>query len=186
MRKMTIQQGIKNIVNKGFPNETYSIIVIHDKTEVSYGMENDVNFQYCKEHNIPLLDLKRTGGAIVYFAGNVSWADVRPNNTPNYKNQDVEFLFALTKYLKEKGLNATFENNDIMVDGYKVASGCSINIPPNFERTFSSAQICINCDLDTIKNICLKPMTKTPKGLSEYGITTEEIEKFVRNYFTNN
>jgi hypothetical protein len=183
---MTIQQGIKNIVNKGFPNEKYSVIVIHDKTEVSYGIENDVNFEYCKEHDIPLLDLKRTGGAIVYFAGNVSWADVRPNNYPTFKTPEILFLKKLTAYLIEKGLNATLEDNDIMVDGYKVASGCSINLPPTFERTFSSAQICINCDLETIKNICLKPMNKTPKGLSEYGITTEEIEQFVRNYFTNN
>lgn len=29
----------------------------------------------------------------------------------------------------------------------------------------------------TIKAICRKPMRKVPKGLSEYGITTEEVEQ---------
>ena len=31
--------------------------------------------------------------------------------------------------------------------------------------------------LDHIKTICRKPMVKVPKGLSEWGITTEEVEQ---------
>ena len=37
--------------------------------------------------------------------------------------------------------------------------------------------ISMNVNLDHIKAICKKPMEKVPKGLSEYGITTEEVEK---------
>jgi hypothetical protein len=40
---------------------------------------------------------------------------------------------------------------------------------------FSSAALSINIDLDHIKAICRKSMNKVPKGLSEYGITTEEV-----------
>lgn len=35
----------------------------------------------------------------------------------------------------------------------------------------------MNVDLEDIKKICKKPMKKVPKGLSEYGITTEEVEQ---------
>lgn len=40
--------------------------------------------------------------------------------------------------------------------------------------------------LGNIKQICTKPMNKVPKGLSEYRITTEEVEQmflaFCENY----
>lgn len=35
----------------------------------------------------------------------------------------------------------------------------------------------MNTNLDHIKAICRKPMKKVPKGLSDYGITTEEVEQ---------
>ena len=33
-----------------------------------------------------------------------------------------------------------------------------------------------------IKAICKKPMKKVPKGLSEYGITTEEVEQMFLDF----
>lgn len=185
MEFTTLKKGIENIVSKNFPNQSYCVCVVHNETEVSYGKQNDVNFEYCEEHNIPCYDLKRDGGAIVYFNGNVSWADVRPNNTLDFVLPNVDFLKKFTQYLKEKGLNAVYENNDVLVDNYKVASGCAINILPNYQRTFSSAQVCLNCDVEVIRNICTKPMVKEPKGLSEYGITQQEVIDFIENYFTN-
>lgn len=185
MERTTLKKGIEEIVNKGFPNDKYCVLVIHTQNEVSYGLQNDVNFEYCKENGIPTYDLKRDGGAIVYFKGNVSWADVRPNNVEHFIYPNIDFLTKFTKYLKEKGLNAVQDNNDILMDGFKVASGCAINLPPDYKRTFSAVQICWKCDVETIQNICLKPMSKTPKGLYEYGIKQSEIINFVENYFTN-
>ena len=40
----------------------------------------------------------------------------------------------------------------------------------------------INTNLDHIKAICRKPMKKVPKGLSEYGITTEEVEQWFLDF----
>ena len=42
---------------------------------------------------------------------------------------------------------------------------------------FTCCFLCLNVNLDHIKAICKKPMKKVPKGLSEYGITTAEVEK---------
>lgn len=40
-------------------------------------------------------------------------------------------------------------------------------------------------NLDHIKQICKKPMKKVPKGLSEYGITTAEIEQMFLDFCNN-
>jgi hypothetical protein len=73
------------------------------------------------------------------------------------------------------------DNNDILVDGFKVASGAEVSLPNGFR--YVAYQISINQDLETIKHACLKPMVKVPKALSEYGITTEEMVDFCKNYW---
>ena len=114
----------------------------------------------------------------------VCWADIRPNTDKDFKYINIDFLKNLCAYLKDKGLNAVQDNNDILVDNYKVASGCAINLAPDYKRAFTAVQICMSCDIELIENICTKPMTKTPKGLYEYGITQKEIIAFTENYFT--
>ena len=47
-------------------------------------------------------------------------------------------------------------------------------------------QISINQDIEAIREICDKKSVKPPKALSDWGITTEEIEKFCEEYWTNN
>lgn len=84
------------------------------------------------------------------------------------------FADHFVSWLKSKGLNAEYVKNDILVDGYKV---CGLCITRYGRIDFSSGIIGINTNLDHIKAICKKPMEKVPKGLSEYGITTEEVEK---------
>ena len=82
-------------------------------------------------------------------------------------------------WLKGKGLNAEYTDNDILVDGYKVCGTC---ITRYGRIDFSSAYIGINTNLDHIKAICRKPMVKVPKGLSDYGITSEEIEEMFLDF----
>lgn len=58
----------------------------------------------------------------------------------------------------------------------------AINLAWEFYRQvegqcYTAGFISMNVNLDHIKAICKKPMEKVPKGLSEYGITTEEVEK---------
>lgn len=183
MEKITLKYGFDNLLTKYLAEPYNCVLVVNEQTEVTCGGQNDVNFEYCEEHNIPVYNLQRDGGAIVYFAGNVSWAEVKSNSSRDFKLTNIDFLSSLTEYLKTKGINAIQDGNDILVDGFKVASGCAINLPPDFKRTFSCGQICINCDVEVIDHICTKPMKKVPKGLSEYGITTEEIEQFTLNFF---
>lgn len=184
MNISTLKKFKEEIVDKGFDVNQYLCIVNPSQIEVSFGSQNDINIKYCKKHNIPCYNLNRDGGCIIHFVGNICWAEIKPNNTKDFKYTNLDFLEKLTIYLQEKGINAVQDNNDILVDNFKVASGCAINLEPDFTRTFSAVQINVNCDTELIEQICTKPMKKIPKALSEYGITTEEMFKFVENYFS--
>ena len=93
-------------------------------------------------------------------------------------------IIKFADYLKQKGLNSVrCDNNDVLVDNFKVASGAEAILPTGL--LYICYQISINQDLEVIKYACTKPMIKVPKALSEYGITTEEIEKINKHYEEN-
>lgn len=153
--------------------ERFAFIII-DRTEVGYGFENDADLDYCEKHNIPCHNHKRNGGAIVYSAGNIAIGFVYSNRKRGgFVLSPI--MSDLSRYLSKKGLTITMDRNDILVDGYKVASASGYNFGEKYHWTYEGIQISINQDLEAIKNICKKPMVKIPKALSEYGITTEEI-----------
>jgi lipoate-protein ligase A len=153
--------------------ERFAFVVI-DQTEVGHGFDNDVDFEYCEKNGIPYHNHKRNGGAIVYSAGNIAIGFVYSNRKRGGFVMG-RLLPDLSKYLAKKGLSIDMSANDILVDGYKVASASGYNFGENYHWTYEGIQISINQDLETIKNVCKKPMVKVPKGLSEYGITTEEM-----------
>ena len=157
-----------------FDNNEYLGFVVGKTTEVHYGFDKDIDFEYCDKHNIPYYNLQRNGGTIVSAAGNLSIGFLY-NNRKRGAFILGPILRDLSKYLATKGLSATIDKNDLLVDGCKVASTGGYNFDKLFHRTYETFQVSINQDLEAINNICKKPMIKVPKGLSEYGITTEEM-----------
>ena len=124
----------------------------------------------CKELGYDIAESYNNGGTIVANKGDIIFSHLdKPSNGWLFSFADY-----FVKWLKAKGLNAEFEDNDILVDGYKV---CGLCITRYGRIDFSSAILAINTNLENIKKICTKPMEKIPKGLSEYGITTEEVEE---------
>lgn len=128
--------------------------------------KNDYNLKTYNTHNF--------GGIIINFKEDIC---VGHYETFGWNYGD-NFLNAFKDYLISKKLNATREGNDILVDGYKVASYMSQNIN---SCIYTAIHISIGMELDMIKNICLKPMVKTPKGLKDYGFTQQEIIEWVEN-----
>lgn len=148
-----------------------SVVLTHRKTQVDE--------EVCTKLGYTVYEAFNNGGTILTEIGDVEighW--YVPNNG---------WLKAFTDYfmewLKGKGLNARYEDNDILVDDYKVCGTC---ITRYGRIDYTGVHIGINTNLDHIKAICKKPMHKVPKGLSEYGITTEEVEQmflvFCKNY----
>lgn len=157
-------------------------ITIIDKTEALYGGENTIDKKWCEENGIPYSQGKliQFTGCIIAVKGNIT-LDIKKKSNGGEVASD-KFSKALCEYLKGKGLNSVRQdNNDILVDDYKVASGAEVMLPDGYE--YIAYQISINQDLNAIKHACLKPMVKVPKGLGEYGITTEDIVDFCKSYW---
>lgn len=152
---------------------------IPDGNYVFRDKKNQLNETYCNEHNIAIIDAHSMGGAIVMSEGDIEIGIFRHNGWDDLN----KFGEALASYLATKINNVKFVDNDIIVDDiYKCAGTYSVNLTGTMEDNFilSACHISINMNLELIKNICTKPMTKIPKGLSDYGITTEQIVNFLK------
>lgn len=163
--------------------EERSVVVICKEVEVGYGDDCDFNKEYCDLYNIPYYNRGGDGGTIVFSKGNVAVGFVY-NNRKYRKWMLTCLLDDLSVYFKSLGLNSARSRNDILIDGYKVASGCAINLKPDFKWTYEAVQISVNQEIELIQNICTKPMAKMPRALSEYGITTEEIAQWCSEWLT--
>lgn len=158
-------------------------IAIMDRTEALYGGDWTIDKEWCNKNSIPYSQGKliQNTGCIIAVKGNVL-LDVKKK----FKGGEClcdKFSKYLVQYFKDKGMNSVRQdNNDVLVDDFKVASGAEVTLPNGFQ--YVAYQISINQDIETIKHACLKPMVKVPKALSEYGITTEEIVKLCEDYWT--
>lgn len=160
-------------------------LIISKETEVGYGADMDFDREYCDNHSIPYYDRGGDGGTIVFSKGNVAVTFIY-NNRKYRKFMLTKMLTDLCDHFNSLGLNATRSRNDILIDGYKVASGTAVNLEPDYKWTYEAVQISVNQELELIEKICLKPMAKVPKALSDYGITTNDICEFVREWFNKN
>ena len=151
--------------------EEKALYCIYDKNYVVVGVEQQPNFEYIENNNIEIFDIPTLGGTIVVNRGDIGFGMASPSlakaNAFIFRAKDN-----LVSLLTNKNLNVSTEHNDVMIDGYKVASCCSI-LKNNM--ALSVFQLSLNVNLELIQNICTKPMVKIPKGLSEFGITTEEL-----------
>ena len=166
-------------------NEDETKITVLENTEAFYSDEGTCDTKYCDENNIPYSrnEMFNNVGCIVSIKGNII-VDIKRKFDGGECFCD-NFSKALCEYFRSKGINSVRQdNNDVLVDGYKVASGAEVDLPNGFR--YAGYQISINQDLDTIKRVCKKPMVKVPKALSEYGITTDEMKDFCVYYWTNN
>ena len=158
---------IQNFISKKKHGVAYCI---HDEKSVFISKENAVDRNICQEMGYAVLDTGHTGGVVV-----VSEGDVSVIHFGSIGNDWMhKFALYLIERYKERGLDASFNGNDVLMDGYKISG---LSATPYDRIQYSTIHIGINTNLDHIKAICKKPMEKVPKGLSEYGITTEEVEK---------
>lgn len=157
-------------------NKKHGIVYcVHDKKSVCITPTSSVDETVCVERGYEVIEMERNGGTFILSRGDIGAFYVGRLGNKFIKN----FAFYLIEKLKENGLNACFDGNDVLVDGYKV---CGFASSIHFSEQFSVIHVGINTNLDDIKAICTKPMVKVPKGLGEYGITAEEIEKWFLDY----
>lgn len=143
---------------------------VHDEKSVFIALADSINKDACAEYGYTVLDTKHTGGVVVVSEGDVSVVHFGAIGS-DWMHRFADYL--IERY-KERGLNTTYEDNDVLIDGYKISG---LSATPYGNLQYSTIHIGINTNLDHIKAICRKPMVKVPKGLSDYGITSEEVEQ---------
>ena len=143
------------------------IAIVHKRTQVDEEVCNELGYVVYESYN--------NGGTILGNSGDIMFSHVA---APLNGWLD-RFAFHFTEWLKGKGLNAEYTDNDVLVDGYKV---CGLCVTRYGRIDFSSGFISLNVNIDHIKAICKKPMVKVPKGLNDYGITTEEVEQMFLDF----
>ena len=162
-----IRAGVHKI---GYVIIEHPVAIVHRKTQVDENVCAELGYEIVESYN--------NGGTILANAGDIIFSHLdKPQNgwLSRFANHFVEWL-------KAKGLNAVLDDNDVLVDGYKV---CGLCITRYGRIDFSSAILAVNTNLDDIKRICRKPMVKVPTGLSDYGITTEEVEQMFLAFCIN-
>lgn len=131
--------------------------------------ERQVDVDTCKAMGYEVNEAYYNGGTIVCNKGDMAFAHFSHLDNGWHER----FVAYFVDWLKAKGLNAEYVSNDIVVDGFKVCGLCTTRYG---RIDYTAGFIGMNVNLDHIKAICRKPMVKVPKGLSEWGITTEEVE----------
>ena len=153
--------------------------VVIEKPVTIVHRAHQVDEDVCKELGYDIAESFNNGGTILANKGDIICSHLdKPDN-----GWIDRFVAYFLEWLKAKGLNAVYQNNDILIDGYKVCGTC---VTRYGRIDFSSAILTIDTNLDHIKAICKKPMKKVPKGLSEYGITTEEVEAMFLEFCKEN
>lgn len=138
------------------------VTIVYSKKQVDKAVCNELGYEVYEAFN--------NGGTILANPGDVVIGHFyKPDN--DWRDKFVAYF---VDWLRAKGLNAEYTKNDVLVDGYKV---CGMCVTRYGRIDYTGGIISMNVNLDHIKAICKKPMEKVPKGLSEYGITTEEVEK---------
>lgn len=138
------------------------VAIVYDKQQVDESVCNGLGYEVYEAFNNSGTILGNPGNIVIGYMGEpgTEWRD--------------NFVAYFVDWLKGKGLNAEYTKNDVLVDGYKV---CGMCVTRYGRIDYTGGIISLNVNLDHIKAICKKPMEKVPKGLSDYGITTEEVEK---------
>lgn len=171
------QNEILSELQKGFEKAPRIAIVLYEDNQVNYGFDEKPNFEYCEANNIECVNIGRRGGSFVVNKGDIGVGviDVGINNSFG-----LYIYQSFVQFLQNKGLNAKAIDNDVLVDNYKVF-GWASHFYKEYNAIFISCHFTMSVDLELIQNVCTKPMNKVPKGLLEFGITSEDIKEFITN-----
>ena len=163
-----IQGGLHKIAYVVVENP---VAIVYRKTQVDEAVCNELGYEIVESFN--------NAGTIVSNKGDILVGHFAEPQNGWYDR----FISCFLDWLKAKGLNAEFVSNDIVVDGYKV---CGMCVTRYGRIDYTGGIISMNTNLDHIKAICKKPMEKVPKGLSEFGVTTKEVEDWFLDFCGEN
>lgn len=153
-----------------------------DPLIVCYHDGLDYNEKYVKENNYATVDLHHQGGCVVSFKGDYMVFCFNENS--DSFNENVLGIFAQRlQEILEEGHNVEFDDNDILVDGYKISGAMCTEF--HDKMNFMGFFVSYHSNKDIIDNISTKPMIKEPKGLDEFGVKRVDIENLLVDIVEN-
>ena len=91
-------------------------------------IENEVNLEYCRTHNIRTFRRKSGGGCVYADMSNVMLSYITDENNVNFTFN--KYINMIVLMLRKLGVNATASGrNDIMIDGRKVSGNAFYHTP---------------------------------------------------------
>lgn len=159
---------INNKINGG-------VYLIHNEPLIILSNIPDANFDYIEQSNFNVWNSRNFGGTIVAFPNDIDVGILKKDGFNLGKNILIFLKEKLSKYI----VNLEIVGNDLLVDNkYKVISYASTNAGDNY--IYTVVHISLNPNVEIISKVCTKEMKKIPKGLSDYGLTTELIEEMLQ------
>lgn len=130
---------------------------------VIYGRHQDVqaevNLEYCRVHDIKVVQRKSGGGCVYADKGNLMLSLVSPDTHSEAVFE--RFLNQVADVLRSLGLNAvTTAHNDILVDGRKVSGNACYALP---NATIVHGTLLYDVDLDALEQAITPSEAKLQK-----------------------
>lgn len=144
------------------------VLLFSSELAVVYGYPQYIDVNACVLNGAFLYQAWHLGGAIVCFPGDLSIMELK-NGGSNFGSESIS---AVCDMLGSRMISALIDGNDLMVNGRKCGSWARTS-----DRGYTQTVVhfSVNSDVQTIRELCTKPMTKIPGALSDYGITAEDI-----------
>lgn len=175
MKKINYNELENELVTRITNKINGGVYLIHNEILIILSKIPDANFDYIKQSNFNIWYSRNFGGTIVAFPNDIDIGILKEDGFDLGKN----ILFFLKEKLSKNIENLEIVGNDLLVDRkYKVISYASTNIGKNY--IYTVVHISVNPNIEIISNVCTKEMKKVPKGLIDYGFTTESIEKILQ------
>ena len=146
------------------------IIVVNVAPCVWTGRLNTMDLSACAGRGLTVAYGEYLGGSIVCMPGDLSVMRV----TFGSNEWAPELVDAAAAWLEGRGIAVTRDENDVLADGRKVISWARATGYEGWCQSvvhFSIGPM----DLDLVRTVCTKPMTKVPGSLGEYGVTAEDV-----------
>jgi len=167
--------------------------VIIGKNQNAYA---EIDLEYVKEHNIPVIRRLTGGGAVFHDLGNVNYTFITDYNEGNL-DSFAHFAQPICSFLKSLGLNAAFSGrNDILVSGKKISGTAKTVIAG---RSLAHGTLLYNADLthlakalkphnDKFRDKAVKSVQSRVANICDFLNEKQGVEEFVNKlsaFFVN-
>lgn len=146
------------------------VVYTNQNPIVFTGTLHSLDMDECARRGLRVYRLLYRAGSIVSMPGDLSLMLV--SREPG--DWAMETIRRAGKWLRERGVNAILDRNDLLADGRKVAS-CAMGRTPEGWRHVGVHFSIGPMDMELVRAICTKEMVKVPGSLGDYGVTAEDL-----------